>query len=45
MVLNRPAVIRLADLRFSSLEHLKSWCDVTHKQKWEQAISRLVCTK
>ncbi|CAG9539455.1 unnamed protein product [Cercopithifilaria johnstoni] len=45
MVLNRPAIIRLTDLRFNSLEHLKSWCDVTHKQKWEQAISRLVCTK
>uniref|UniRef100_A0A1I7VRX1 Ubiquitin carboxyl-terminal hydrolase n=1 Tax=Loa loa TaxID=7209 RepID=A0A1I7VRX1_LOALO len=45
MVLNRPTVIRLADLHFSSLEHLKSWCDVTHKQKWEQAISRLACTK
>uniref|UniRef100_A0AAF5PTQ7 Ubiquitin carboxyl-terminal hydrolase n=2 Tax=Wuchereria bancrofti TaxID=6293 RepID=A0AAF5PTQ7_WUCBA len=45
MVLNRPTLIHLADLRFTSLEHLKSWCDVTHKQKWEQAISRLVCTK
>uniref|UniRef100_A0A158PSV7 ubiquitinyl hydrolase 1 n=1 Tax=Brugia timori TaxID=42155 RepID=A0A158PSV7_9BILA len=45
MVLNRPTLIHLADLRFSSLEHLKSWCDVTHKQKWEQAISRLVSTK
>ncbi|VDK74365.1 unnamed protein product [Litomosoides sigmodontis] len=43
--MNRPAVIRLADLRFSSLEHLKSWCDVTHKEKWEQTISRLICTK
>ncbi|KAL3985637.1 Ubiquitin carboxyl-terminal hydrolase family protein [Acanthocheilonema viteae] len=45
MVLNRPTIIRLADLRFTSLEHLKSWCDMNHKQKWEQAISRLVCTK
>ncbi|VDN84040.1 unnamed protein product, partial [Brugia pahangi] len=45
MVLNRPTLIHLADLRFSSLEHLKSWCDVAHKQKWEQAISRLVSTK
>ncbi|VDO31183.1 unnamed protein product [Onchocerca flexuosa] len=45
MVLNRPIINRLADLRFSSLEHLKSWCDATHKQKWEHTISRLVCIK
>ncbi|MCP9264718.1 Protein lon-8 [Dirofilaria immitis] len=45
MVLNRPTINLLANLRFSSVEHLKSWCDATHKQKWEQAISRLTCTK
>ncbi|VDN07062.1 unnamed protein product [Thelazia callipaeda] len=45
MVLKRSGTIRLADLRFDSLEHLKSWCDANHKQKWEQTIGRLTSCK
>lgn len=45
MVLGRSAAVRLADLRFSSLEHLQSSCDVDRKQNWEQKISRLASTR